>query len=495
MKFSEMLLKAENEIGSIDHLKDFDVNRLRYNSKLVEQGDIFFAIKGLKSDGNEYIQDALARGAQAVFTDEADPVNDSRVYSVEDARKAMAVAGNIYFDFPSRKMTMIGVTGTNGKTTVTNIINNVLRYAGKKTGLIGTNGNFIKKRFIKTDFTTPESVELNELLDTMYKEEVEYVIMEVSSHALAMHRVYGLDFDTAVFTNLTNEHLDFHNSMEEYFDAKKIMFDTMKRINAKGNHTSVIYNNNDPYGEKIISGSEGERISFGFNLAAYSVRNLKMNFEKMSFDMQVPLNGEGITEIHIDTHLIGRFNVSNILAAAAALKANNIDYKTITEAITHMMPVDGRFNQVKLGNDASAIIDYSHTPDSLLKAITTIREILDSNKSKGKIITVFGCGGNRDKTKRPKMGEIAAKYSDHAIVTSDNPRDEEPMDIIEDIKKGITSDNYSIEENRELAIKKAVDMSRAGDVILVAGKGHETYQEIKGVKYDLSDRKIVESYS
>jgi len=494
MKFSEMMLKAEKEIGNINLVSDFEVNKLRYNSQLVEQGDIFFAIKGLKFDGNMYIQDALSKGAKAVFTDEGSGTNYSRVHKVEDCRRTMAVISNIYFDFPSKKMKMIGVTGTNGKTTVTNIINFVLQHTGKTTGLIGTNGNYINKKFFKTNFTTPESIELNELLNTMYNEKVEYVIMEVSSHALAMNRVYGIDFDTAVFTNLTNEHLDFHSTMEKYFGAKKIMFDTVKRINAKGNHTTVIYNNNDTYGEKIVSGSEGERVSYGFDRAVYSVKNLKMSFENMSFDMQVPLNGEGITEIHIDTKLIGRFNVSNIMAAAAALKSQKISYKTIAKAIKEIKPIDGRFNQVLLSNGAAAIIDYSHTPDSLLKALTTIKEILDSNNSKGKIITVFGCGGNRDKTKRPKMGEIAVKYSSHVIITSDNPRDEEPMDIIEDIKQGITSDNYSIEDNRELAIKKAIEMSNGDDVILVAGKGHETYQEIKGIKYELSDRKIVESY-
>jgi UDP-N-acetylmuramoyl-L-alanyl-D-glutamate--2,6-diaminopimelate ligase len=504
MKFSEMVLKAE-EIKDIALGPDFEVNKLRYNSKLVESGDIFFALKGLKADGNVYIDEALLKGAKAVFTDEINPLTDIRVYKVEDCRRIMAVMSNIYYDFPSEKMTMVGVTGTNGKTTITNLINFVLQFAGKKTGLIGTNGNFIKKRYIKTGFTTPESVELNELLNNMYNEGVEYVTMEVSSHALSMKRVYGLDFDVAVFTNLTIDHLDYHKTMDEYFNAKKILFDSMERINRKGNHTKVIYNNNDQYGDKIVSGSESERISYGFNHAAYSIKNLNMSFDGMSFDMQVPLNGEGITELHIDTLLTGRFNVSNILAAAAALKSLKIPYAVIKEAIAEFKPVDGRFNQLKLRNRAAAVIDYSHTPDSLLKAITTIREIMESNLSKadvtdeklsgGKLITVFGCGGNRDKTKRPKMGEIASKYSDHVIITSDNPRDEEPMAIIEDIKAGITSDNYSVEENRELAIKMAAEMSKEGDVILVAGKGHETYQEIKDVKYDLNDREIVERYS
>lgn len=489
-----MIIKAEEEIKDINTVLDFEINKLTYNSNLVEPGDVFFAIRGLNTDGNKYIDDAFSKGAKAVFTDELLLLNDSRIYRVDDSRKAMAVMSNVYYNFPSEKMKVIGVTGTNGKTTITNIINFALQYDGKKTGLIGTNGNFIKKRHIKTNYTTPESVELNELLKNMYDEGVEYAIMEVSSHALAMSRVYGIDFDIAVFTNLTNEHLDYHKTMDEYFNAKKILFDSMKRINKKGNRTKVIYNNEVQFGEKIVSGTESERISFGSHSAAYSFTNLKMSFGKMSFDMQVPLSGEGVTEIHINSRLTGKFNVSNIMASAAVLKSLDIPYKTISEAIAHFEPVEGRFNSYKLKNGAAAIIDYSHTPDSLLNALNTINEILESSDSNGEIITVFGCGGNRDKFKRPKMGEIAVKHSDQVIITSDNPRDEEPLSIIEDIKQGITSDNYSIEENREKAIEKAIEMSKDGDVILVAGKGHEDYQEINGVKYHLSDKEIVQKY-
>lgn len=473
---------------------DFEVNALRYNSKEVEQNDIFFAIKGYKADGNQYITNAFENGAKAVFTDSQPEITDPRIYKVADCRKAMAELSNIFYGFPSHKMKMIGVTGTNGKTTITSLVNFVLQAEGKKTGLIGTNGNYINKRFIKTEHTTPESIDLNKLLSEMANEGVEYVTMEVSSHSLALYRVYGIEFDIVLFTNLTPEHLDFHKSMDDYFSAKKILFDSVKRINSKGYRTAAIYNCDDEYGEKIASSTEGERIAYGFGCGSYAAKNLEMNFDGMSFDVLVPRNGDDVDKIRVKTGLTGRFNVYNILASIAALKSVGIKYKSIVEAIKEFKPVDGRFNQVKLSNNAIAIIDYSHTPDSLYKALSTIREILDENKSKSKIITVFGCGGNRDKAKRPLMGKIASENSDEIIITSDNPRDEEPMAIINEVKEGVTKDNYSTEENRELAIKKAFEMSSKGDVILVAGKGHETYQEIKGVKYHLSDKEIVEKF-
>ncbi|MCC7158543.1 MAG: UDP-N-acetylmuramoyl-L-alanyl-D-glutamate--2,6-diaminopimelate ligase [Ignavibacteria bacterium] len=495
MNFSEMIAKTEADVLELEKGFDFEVNKLCYNSSSIEQNDVFFAIKGFKADGNVYIKDALDKGAKAVFTDSEPGINDSRIYKVKDCRKIMAVMSNVFYGYPSKRMIMTGVTGTNGKTTVSSLINFVLQSTGKKTGLIGTNGNYINKRFIKTEHTTPESVELNSLLKEMADEGVQYAVMEVSSHSLALNRVYGVDFDTAVYTNLTPEHLDFHNTMQEYFEAKKILFDSMKRIGGKNIKPAVIYNCNDEYGTKIVGSTEAERISYGFGCGTYSAKNLEMDMNGMSFEVLVPHNGEDIEKIKIKTKLTGKFNVHNILAAIAALKSLKIDYKNIIKFIEEFQPVEGRFNRIKLSNGASAIIDYSHTPDSLLKTITTIREILDESKSKGSIITIFGCGGNRDKLKRPLMGDVAAKNSDEVIITSDNPRDEDPMTIIDDIKAGITQDNYSIEENRELSIKKAFEMSKKGDVILIAGKGHETYQEIKGVKYHLSDKEIAQKFS
>jgi UDP-N-acetylmuramoyl-L-alanyl-D-glutamate--2,6-diaminopimelate ligase len=494
MKFSEMVLKTENEITYTDVKLDFEVNKLCYNSALVEQGDVFFAIKGYKTDGNKFIGDAFAKGAGAVITDSAENAEETRIFKVKDCRKAMAAMSNVYYGYPSQKMIAIGVTGTNGKTTVTSLINSVLEFWGKKTGLIGTNGNCINRRYIQTSFTTPESVELNALLKDMYEAGVEYVTIEVSSHSLALSRVYGIDFDVVVFTNLTEDHLDFHETMDDYFEAKKILFDSIPRINSKGNNTAAVYNSDGEFGNRIVEGTGAERISFGFSKAMYTVENLKMAFRGMKFDMLAPLNGGKTNRINIETKLTGRFNVYNILAASAALNYLQVPFDIIKEGIKSFQAVEGRFNLIILRNGASAIIDYSHTPDALLKALTAIREILDETDSKGKIITVFGCGGNRDKLKRPMMGKIAVENSNHAIVTSDNPRDENPIDIIEEIKAGITSDNYSVEKNREKAITSAVNMSAKGDIILIAGKGHETYQEIKGIKHHFSDREIAERF-
>src|SRR5260221_2777271 len=378
MTFSEMFEKSGETISDIKSMFDFEVNKLCYNSNLVESGDVFFAIKGFKSDGNKYIRDAFNKGAGAVITEQFPDARDSRIHIVGDVRKNMALMSSAYYGQPSLKLKVIGVTGTNGKTTVTSLINYILGQSGKKTGLIGTNGNFINKRFIESSFTTPESVELNSLVKDMADAGVEYVTMEVSSHSLDLKRVYGIDFDAAVFTNLTPEHLDFHANMDNYFAAKKILFDSFHRLNKKGNSTAVIYNNDDIYGARMVNNSEAERISFGFEHAMFSVENLKMNFEGMSFEMLVPLNGDGLRRIPVSTKLTGRFNVYNILAATAALKALKIPLTDISEHISSFNPAEGRFNQVKLSSGANAVIDYSHTPDSLQKAIETIREILNS---------------------------------------------------------------------------------------------------------------------
>jgi len=494
MKFSELKTADENIMLNPADGFDFTINKLTFSSAAVKKNDIFFAVKGFVTDGNKFVNDALQNGAMAVITDGDPGIIDNRIYKVENVRKAMAVMSSAFYGNPSLKLKMIGVTGTNGKTTVTSIINFVLQQAGKRTGLIGTNGNYINKRFLKTEHTTPEAIELNGILKEMVDENVEYAVMEVSSHSLSLNRVYGIEFDIAVFTNLTPEHLDFHKDMQGYFDAKKILFDSLKRTGSKGVKPAAVYNCNDEFGSKIVSGSEAERIAYGFGCGTFTAKNINMDISGMKFVVLVPANDENINELKIETKLTGKFNVHNILASIAALKALGLSYSEIAKHICLFEAVDGRFNSVKLNNGAVAVIDYSHTPDSLLKAITTAREILVESGSKGKIITVFGCGGNRDKKKRPLMGEIAVKYSDEAIVTSDNPRDEDPMQIIEDIKSGITSDNYSVEANRELAIKKAVEISMKNDIVLIAGKGHETYQEIKGVKYHLSDREIAEKY-
>jgi len=494
MKFTELTEYIKDQITEIPGIEDFNPNKLCYDSRFVETGDVFFAIKGIKSDGNRFISQAFTNGAKAVVTDSKEIYSDSRVLHVKDARKAMALISSMFYGYPSLKMKMIGITGTNGKTTISSLLYHIFTSNGKKTGLIGTNGNFINKRFIKTLYTTPESVDLHKLLNEMSDEGIEYVMMEVSSHSLELSRVYGIDFDIGIFTNLTTEHLDFHGSMEKYFHAKKILFDSLKRINSKNNKTIAIYNSDDNYGDKIVSGSGGEHISYGIEKGIYKCIDYHMDFSGSRFRLQVPRNGENISEIILKTRLTGKFNIYNITAAIAAAKSAGLKYEEITDSIKDFNPVDGRFNQIKLRNNATAVVDYSHTPDSLLNALMTVREIMNEMKIKGRIITVFGCGGDRDRTKRPLMGDIAVHYSDIAIITSDNPRSEDPFDIINEIKAGISKDNYMVIENREEAIRNAIEMSDKNDVILVAGKGHETYQEIKGIKHHFSDKEVIEKY-
>jgi UDP-N-acetylmuramoyl-L-alanyl-D-glutamate--2,6-diaminopimelate ligase len=488
-----MLDSIKEQMIDTSRAIDFTVSKLCYDSRYVESGNIFFAVRGFKADGNLFINEALLKGAQAVITD-GSSMADSRVLRVKNVRKAMALMSAKFYDNPSSKMKIIGVTGTNGKTTTSALIYHILYSNGKKCGLIGTNGNLINNRFIKTSYTTPESVELQSLLKQMADERVEFVSMEVSSHALAMYRVYGIDFDMAVYTNLTPEHLDFHTTMEDYFITKRNLFDSLKRINIKNNKTAAVYNIDDEYGKRMVSTTEAERISYGLASGMYECEDIEMDFKGTKFTLLVPRNGENTVKLNVKTNLTGKFNIYNTIAAIAASHAAGLNYRQITSVLKDFKPVDGRFNQKKLKKGTTAIVDYSHTPDSLLKALITIKEILSGVESKGKIITVFGCGGGRDKTKRPVMGNIAAENSYMAIITSDNPRDEDPLEIINEIKSGIKKNNYLVIENREEAIKKAIELSGKNDVVLVAGKGHETYQEIKGVKHHFSDKEVIEKY-
>ncbi len=494
MLFEDMILTAGEQIIEKAKVPDFNPNKLCYDSRLIENGDLFFAVKGYKTDGNKYINEVFEKGARAAVTDASNGFTDTRIMRVKDVRKTLSLMSCRYYDFPSTKMKIIGITGTNGKTTISSMIYHILFSCGKRCGLIGTNGNMINNRFVKTLYTTPESPELQRLLKDMADEHVEFTAMEVSSHALALQRVYGIDFDIAVFSNLTMDHLDFHGNMKNYFNSKKILFDSLKRINTKNRNTKAIYNEDDEYGTKIISSTEAERVSYGINSGMYKCEDIDMDFKGTSFRLLVPENGGDSSHIKIKTKLTGRFNIYNTLAAIAAAYSAGLDYGEITGALKSFEPVEGRFNQIVLKNGANAVVDYSHTPDSLLNALKTIREILVSMKSKGKIITVFGCGGDRDKIKRPLMGKIASEYSDKVFITSDNPRTEDPIEIITGIKSGIKMDNYTIIENRKDAISRAVELSGKNDIILVAGKGHENYQEINGVKYHFSDKEVLEKY-
>jgi UDP-N-acetylmuramoyl-L-alanyl-D-glutamate--2,6-diaminopimelate ligase len=491
-KFSE--LADNSSLKGIEIRNDFEVKGLAYDSRKVEQGYIFFAIIGYEDDGNRYIKDAFANGAGAVITEriegneyaaELENGERKRIFEIRDIRKAMAEMSRSFNGDPASKLKVIGVTGTNGKTTVSYLMRAVLEKAGYKTGLIGTISYDAGGQSTGSTLTTPDSIDIFAMLREMLDNGMEYCVMEVSSIALELKRVYGLDFTAAVFTNLSSEHLDLHTNMENYFNAKKILFDGLKK------NSFAVSNADDEYGERITDNTKAAKIFYSINSESeYKAKDIKLGIDGLGFTV-VTKNGE----IKMKSGLTGRFNVSNMLAVMATANALRVDMDIIREAIADFRDVDGRFTRIKLPNGAYAVVDYSHTSDSLKNAIEAAREIVKTQGS-GRVVTVFGCGGNRDTTKRPVMGNYATNLSDHTIITSDNPRYEDPMLIINEILSGIeTKDNYEVEENRERAIKKAIEFSKNGDIVLICGKGHETYQEVKGVRSHFDDKEMVAKYS
>jgi len=483
MKASE-LLNSKNIKLNFDQSKDFDVKGLAYDSRKVKPGYIFFAIKGLKEDGNKFVSSAVSNGASLIITEE-DLSADAEVLKVNEIRKKMALISGSYYDNPSEKIRLIGVTGTNGKTTTTYLIRAFLNDAGYRTGLIGTIDYETGSKKTDSSLTTPDSIELNMMLGEMVKSKMNFCAMEVSSIALSMDRVYGLNFDSAIFTNLTSEHLDFHHDMENYFEAKRKLFSNLSA------ESLAVSNSDDEYGKKILTDTAAQH--FFYSISSESdLRATKQKVERKGLEFDLNYNGK---VYRMKSGLTGRFNVYNILASISAALHYDIDIGSIQRSLLNFSEVSGRFNRINLPNGAIAVIDYSHTSDSLKNAIEAAREIVNEEKINARVITIFGCGGNKDRTKRPVMGNFATTLSDHSIITSDNPRFEDPVEIINEILKGITTgDNFEVVENREDAIKRGIEFSREGDILLICGKGHETYQEINGVRSHFDDKEIVEKY-
>lgn len=483
MKLKEMLKSLDKFI--LSGSDEIEINSIEYDSRQAINGSLFIAMKGLLTDGHKYIEQAVKLGAKCIIVEDAacfDKLkgneNITSIY-IESSSKAMALIANAFYGYPANDMTLIGITGTNGKTTTTYIIKSILESAGKKVGIIGTIGYWIGEDFIAAEKTTPESVKIFEMLKNMKDHFVDYVVMEASSIALELDRIYGLKYDVAAFTNLTQDHLDFHNTFEKYFNAKKILFDS----NLKPDGIAV-YNADDLLGRKIAADFKGKKVSYGLNTADFTANILKLTFDGMTLSIKA---GDKLYNIKSD--LTGKFNAYNILLSASITRLLGIDDSAIVDGIAKIKNIDGRFTKIKSESGFWCIVDYSHTPDSLKNALETINQILDSSS---KVITVFGCGGNRDKTKRPIMGKIAVELSDVVIVTSDNPRFEEPDEIIRNILTGISkNDKIYVEPDRKKAIAKGISLAKKGDVVLVAGKGHETYQDIKGVKNHFDDSEII----
>lgn len=470
LNVKDVLKGVEYEIVSGNHL---EVNEIQYDSRKIKNDDMFFAISGFKLDGHDYVEKAIDNGAKVIIIEKNIPYKEGITYvKVENSRKALAKAASNFYGCPSEKMKVIGITGTNGKTTSAFMMKAILEEAGYKVGLIGTIANYIGSKKIDTDKTTPESLELHELFSRMVEEGVDYCVMEVSSHSLELSRVYGIEFQEGIFTNLTQDHLDFHETFENYFNAKAKLF-TQSKI--------AIINIDDGYGMKLMNKLCGKVLSYSINKPGdLKGKNIKLMGNGVEFEIEC--NGD---EYKASLSIPGMYNVYNALGCFGAAINENIDADVIIKGLKNVI-VPGRCENVGNGLDFDIILDYSHTPDSLENILKNMRVLTE-----GRLICVFGCGGDRDKTKRPIMGKIGSELSDLAIITSDNPRSENPQEIIKDIISGVETHNYEIVENRRDAIKRAMSIAVKGDVIVVAGKGHETYQILNSGTIHFDEREIV----
>ena len=482
-------------IGSTDK----EINGLHFDSRKINKGDVFVAQVGTAVDGHTFIDGCVAKGAAAVvlsdrkFLPEEVESQKSKVESpcyilVENTDKALGLMASKWFGEPSKELTLVGVTGTNGKTTIATLLYKLVRALGHKAGLLSTVVNYIEDEAVPATHTTPDAIELNGLLRRMADAGCEYAFMEVSSHAIAQERIAGLDFDGALFTNLTRDHIDYHKTFDNYRDTKKRLFDGLKKS------AFAVTNKDDKNGLVMTQNCKAEVKTYSTrSLADYKAQILEEGFEGMMLN----INGK---EVFVP--LVGRFNVSNLLCIYGAALCLGFEELEVLRVLSTLKPVNGRFETIRSPKGWTAIVDYAHTPDAVDNVIQTIREILGSDKVtkdkvQRKLITVVGCGGNRDKGKRPMMAQIAKKGSEQLILTSDNPRDEEPADILNDMKAGLTEEELRstlVIEDREAAIQTACTLAQSGDVILIAGKGHEDYQIIKGVKHHFDDHEVVKRY-
>lgn len=474
MKLKELL--SETEVKEIIGSEHLNITGIAFNSKEVRAGNIFVCIKGFKTDGHKYARDAISRGAIAVVADH--DISEFGVTCIicENTRLALANIAAVFYGHPDKKFKLIGITGTNGKTTVTYLVKSVLESLGKKVGLIGTNQNMIENEVVPSKHTTPDSLELMQLFSRMADRGAEYVVMEISSHSLALDRVTACTFDVGAFTNLTQDHLDFHKTKENYLAAKGILFTLSKAgvINADADGADYL--------SRISTCSE--TLTYGIEMPCdIRATNIVLLENGVSFDINY--NEE---KYQVNIGIPGRFSVYNALTAIGCLVSLGIPIKDAVEALKNARGVKGRIELVETGRNFSVIIDYAHTPDGLDNVLRTVRGFC-----KGRVITVFGCGGDRDADKRPKMGKIAAALSDFCVVTSDNPRSENPLTIIDNVIEGVKCENceYAVVPNRFEAIEFALDMAKDNDVVLLAGKGHETYQVLSDRTIDFDEREIV----
>ena len=456
-----------------------DIKGVNIDSRKIEQDHLFIAVRGTQADGHNYIDKAIESGATAIVCEEIPETRNADItyIKVENSEQAVGSIATSFYGDPTSKMKLVGVTGTNGKTTIATVLYNTFRHMGYKVGLISTVVNYIDGKAIPTEHTTPDPITLNRLLGEMADTGCEFAFMEVSSHSVVQNRIGGLKFAGGIFTNLTRDHLDYHLTFENYLKAKKQFFDNLSE------NAFVITNADDKNGMVMVQNTKAKIKTYSVrSMADFRAKIIECHFEGMYLD----IDGQ-----EIGVQFIGKFNVSNLLAVYGAACMLNIDPHEMLVALSAMKPVSGRFESLRSPSGYTAIVDYAHTPDALENVLNAIHDVLDG---KGEVITVCGAGGNRDKGKRPLMAQEAVKQSDKVIITSDNPRFEEPQDIINDMLAGLNAEQMkkviSIADRRE-AIKTACMLAKKGDVILIAGKGHEDYQDIKGVKHHFDDKEEV----
>ena len=510
----QKILKSLSYINIVNE-QEIDISNINYNSKKCCSNSVFVAIKGINVDGNIFIDDAISNGAKVIISENLPAnINSEITYiTVKNPRIALAELSHCFYNFPTKNLKIIGITGTNGKTTTTFLIKSILETAGKNVAIIGTTGIYISNnkndKKIEATHTTPESLELAMLFNEMVNEKIEYVVMEVSSHSLAMHRVYGIDFSVAAFTNLTHDHLDLHNSFEEYARTKKMLFDGLS------SNSIAIFNGDDKYFDFMLSDCNARQIIVSsknkidchadksarndiitkpslrekrsnplIKTTNYFIDDIKIDKQNSSFTLANNKN-KNIEKLNISTVLTAFFNIQNSALAVVLCLELGIAQDAVSLGISKSKGAAGRLELVKVCTGATAYVDYAHTPDALEKSLLACKSLLADG---GKLICVFGCGGDRDKTKRPLMGEIAEKYSDTVIITDDNPRTENSQKIIDDILCGIkVPTKTQVIHSRSEAIRYAISISTVSDIILVAGKGHENYQIIGNEKKYFSD--------
>ncbi|MDM8161024.1 UDP-N-acetylmuramoyl-L-alanyl-D-glutamate--2,6-diaminopimelate ligase [Labilibaculum sp. K2S] len=466
-------------IQSIKGNRDVEVNEIHFDSRKVKHGDLFVACRGTMSDGHNFIDTAVEKGAKVIVCEELPDTSTSETtfIVVEDSSATLSQIAHNFHNKPTENIQLVGVTGTNGKTTIATLLYDLFRTLGYKVGLLSTVCNYVDEKEIKATHTTPDALQLNALLAEMVEAGCEYCFMEVSSHAIDQKRVGALNYKGGIFTNITHDHLDYHKTFDAYLKVKKAFFDQL------GKKSFAITNADDKNGKLMLQNMKGHKFTYSTrSFADYRCQILEKHFTGMLLEM------DG-TEIW--TNFIGDFNAHNLLAVYGTARLLNQDKDEVLRGISKLKSVDGRFESIISTDGIMAIVDYAHTPDALKNVLETIEALRTGNEQ---VITVVGAGGDRDKTKRPLMAKISAELSDKVILTSDNPRSEDPDQIIKDMKEGVTANNtrkvLAITDRKE-AIRTACMLAKRDDIILVAGKGHEDYQEIKGVKHHFDDKEII----